>query len=339
MPATESKFLVVRLGSMGDIIHALPAARALRQAFPAAPLDWVVDFRWRPILDQVPFVNSILSFDRRSWRDIRRTVAELRRARYACVIDFQGLYKSALLARLSGAPRRVGFARSHARESGAALFYTDRVAPAAAHVVMQNLALAERAGAQACGSLAAAEFPLRIPPEAAAMVARIIGKEGVQDYFVLSPGGGWKSKCWPPERYGELHRRLASRLGCRGLVTFGPGERALAEGVLQAAGEPAPLVLDLDLPELMAALRGARVFIGGDTGPLHLAAALRTPVVGLYGPTDPARNGPYSPADIVVRNATPEQTTYRRGSEISPAMLSITVDQVEHAVARRLGLP
>jgi heptosyltransferase-1 len=113
----------------------------------------------------------------------------------------------------------------------------------------------------------------------------------------------------------------------------------LAESVLAAAGEPAPLLLDLDLPELMAAVRGARVFIGGDTGPLHLAAALGTPVVGLYGPTDPARNGPYSAAGIVVRNATPEQTTYRRGNSFSDAMLSITVDQVEHAVARRLGLP
>lgn len=335
----EPRFLIVRLGSMGDIIHALPAAGALHKAFPAARLDWVVEFRWRPLLEQVAFVNSIISFDRRSWRDVRRTVAELRHARYTCAIDFQGLYKSALLARLSGAPQRVGFARSHARESGAALFYTDRVAPDATHVVMQNMALAGRAGAQIFTSLAPAEFPLRVLPEAEATVLRLLGKEGVREYFLFSPGGGWKSKCWPPDRYGELHRRLAKRLGCRGVLSFGPGERDLAESVLAAAGEPAPLLLDLDLPELMAAVRGARVFIGGDTGPLHLAAALGTPVVGLYGPTDPARNGPYSAADIVVRNATPEQTTYRRGNSFSGAMLSITVDQVEHAVARRLGLP
>jgi heptosyltransferase-1 len=194
MPMPDPKFLIVRLGSMGDIIHALPAAGALRKTFPAARLDWVVEFRWRPLLEQVPLVNSILSFDRGSWRDVRRAVAELRRARYTCAIDFQGLYKSALLTRLSGAHQRVGFARSHAREGGAALFYTDRVAPAAAHVVMQNLALAERAGAQAFNSLAPAEFPLRVLPEAETTVVRLLSKEGVREYFLFSPGGGWKSK-------------------------------------------------------------------------------------------------------------------------------------------------
>ncbi len=339
MPATEPRFLIVRLGSMGDIIHALPAAGVLRQTFPAARLDWIVETRWRTLLDQVTCLDSVISFDRRSWKDLRRVVAELRRARYSCVVDFQGLYKSALLARLSGAPRRIGFARSHAREGGASLFYTDRVVPAATHVVIQNLALAARAGAQVPPSLSPKDFPLRVPADAEASVAQRLGEHDLREYFLLSPGGGWKSKCWPPELYGDVHGRLAKRLGCRGLVSFGPGERELAEAVLQAAGKSAPVVLEMNLPELMAAVRGARVFIGGDTGPLHLAAALGTPVVGLYGPTDPARNGPYSAADIVVRNATPEQSTYRRGGSFSAAMLSITIDQVEHAVARRLGLP
>ena len=154
---------------------------------------------------------------------------------------------------------------------------------------------------------------------------------------MLSPGGGWLSKCWPAERYGELHRRLAARLGYGGVVTFGPGERPLADALRAAAGSPEPVLLELDLPQLMAALHGAQFFVGADTGPLHVSVALGTPVVGLYGPTDPAQTGPYSRADVVVRNARPDETTYSRGSSYALAMLSITVEQVEEAVVRRLA--
>jgi ADP-heptose:LPS heptosyltransferase len=157
------------------------------------------------------------------------------------------------------------------------------------------------------------------------------------EFYAVSPGGGWVSKCWPAERYGELHRELARRHGWRGIVSFGPGERGLAEQVLQAAGEPAPVLLEMDLPELMALLRRAKFFVGADTGPLHLASALGTPVVGVYGPTDPARNGPYCKNDAVVRNARPEETTYRRGDSYSACMLSISVEQIIDAIERRLG--
>jgi len=169
-------------------------------------------------------------------------------------------------------------------------------------------------------------------------VSRELAAHDLREYFVLNPGGGWRSKCWPAERYGELHRQLAEQYDLRGVVTFGPGEEELAQQIIRAAGNPAPVALPFELGPLMAALRRAKFVVSADTGPLHLASALKTPVVGLFGPTDPARNGPYSPEDVIVRNPRLGETTYRRGASYSAAMLSITVEQVVEAVQRRLRL-
>lgn len=333
------RLLILRLGSLGDIIHALPVAAALRAAFPSAHIAWLVEQRWRPLLDQVEGLDAVLAVSRDSWGGIREGIARVRSERYDCVVDVQGLYKSAVLARLSGARLRVGFDRATARESGAAVFYNRRVAPPYGHRIEKNLALAAALGAPAAppGPGARAHFPLRIPPAAAASVRQLLRDNGVTSYFMLSPGGGWLSKCWPADRFGELHRRLVARLGWHGVVSYGPGERGLAETLLGSAGTRAPLLLELDLPQLMAALGGAQVLIGGDTGPLHLSVALGTPVVGLYGPTDPVQTGPYSRDDVIIRNARPEETSYRRSSAYAPSMLSITVEQVEEAVGRRLA--
>jgi lipopolysaccharide heptosyltransferase I len=333
----EERFLVVRLGSLGDIVHALPAVHALRNKFPGAQLDWLVEDKWRALLAGNADINDIIRLDRTTWSGVSACVRQLRRRKYDCAIDFQGLYKSALLARLSGARRRIGFALEHLRESGAAWFYTERVRSTASHIVDQNLALAQHAGAEK-GEV---RFPLAFPDEAERFVRMQLGSKGGKKFFVMSPGGGWMSKCWPAEQYGHLHRRLMSVLsfaGWRGVVNYGPGERHLAEAVRVAGGDADPLLFSGELPQLMALLRGAAFFVGGDTGPLHLAVALGTPVVGLYGPTDPARNGPYSPADVVVRNAREEETTYKRDSSPARSMRSITVEQVVAAVQRRLGV-
>lgn len=330
----EPRLLILRLSSMGDIVHALPAVAALRGAFPSAQLDWVVEEKWTPLLAGCPVISEVIS----QGRSVRATLAlvrELRSRRYHMAVDLQGLYKSAALAWLSGAGRRVGLAASHAREPGAARFYTGRVAPSSAHVVDMNLELARAAGAALPQGAA---FPLRVAPEAEQWLARQQSELGFADYYVLFPGGGWRSKCWPAEQYGHLHRKLAERHQWRGVVTYGPGERALAEAVRLVAGEPEPMLLASDLPQLLALLARARFVVAADTGPLHVAAALGTPVVGLFGPTDPQRNGPYGQLDSVVRNARPEQTTYRRGADFSPTMLSIRVEQVIAAIERRMGI-
>jgi heptosyltransferase-1 len=329
----DERILVVRLGSLGDVVYTLPAVAALRRARPEAQIDWVVDRHWYPLLEGNPDLSDVIILDRGSTGSFLFTAWRLRTAHYTSVIDFQGLYKSALLARITGAPERVGFSRHFAREPAAALLYTRRVSPKEPHIVKQNVALAAALGAQN----SQCRFPLRVRPAAEALLGEKLAAEGLGEFFVISPGGGWRSKCWPPERYGALHRELARRTGLRGVISFGPGERELAEAAKQAAGAPEPLVLDIDVAQLMALARRARFLVAADSGPLHLAVALGTPVVGLYGPTAPERNGPFNPADVVVRNARPEETTLKRGDQYSPAMLSITVEQVVAAVERRLG--
>ncbi len=328
----EPRFLVLRMSALGDIIHTLPAVCALRESFPKATIDWLVDQKWLSILEGNPCVNNVITMDRASWGSVIAGVRRIRKANYTAAIDFQSLYRSAILGWLSGAPQRLGFDANYSRESGAALFYTSVTTPRRTHKVDHNLELVEAAGARA----SEIRFALPSSPEATEEVERILAAKGLSEYFVLSPGGGWGSKCWPPERYGELHRALVQRYGWRGVISFGPGESHLAESVRRSAGSPEPIVEMFNLKQLIALLRRAKFLVAGDTGPLHVASALGTPVVGLYGPTDPSRNGPYSPRDVVVRRAQPEETTYRRGNSPSRAMLAITVEDALDAVERRL---
>lgn len=330
----DQRFLLVRLGSLGDIIHALAAASALRDAFPEARIDWLIEPKWRRLLEGNPDLTEIIPLEKKSASGLISTIRKLRAARYTCAIDFQGLYKSALPAFASGAPRRIGFPSTYAREGFASMFYTDKINPRGAHKVDHNLTLAEAAGAAARTS--SPRFPLTLRPEDEKQVTQELARHNIADFYVLNPGGGWRSKCWPPERYGELHHRLAAQLGWRSVIGFGPGEERLAQELVSAAGTLPPVVLPLGLGPLMALLRRAKFVVSADTGPLHLASALGTPVVGLYGPTDPARNGPYGGTSVVIRNPSKSETTYRRGASYSSPMLSITVDQVADAVARLL---
>ena len=327
--------MLVRLGSMGDVIHALPAAAALRDTFPEARLDWLIDPVWARLLEGNPDVSNVIPLDRKSASGISAALRQLRSAQYTCAVDFQALYKSAMLGFASGAPRRVGFTSSYAREGLASLLYTDRFNPRGAHKVDHNLTLAEAAGAQR----SLPRFPVQIRREDDELVSRELASRGIDQFFALNPGGGWLSKCWPADRYGELHRELASRHGLRGVVTVGPGEERLAQQLIEASGAPGPVAIPLGLGPLAALLRHARFVVSADTGPLHLAAALGTAVIGLFGPTDPSRNGPFSSdpsRHVIIRNARGCETTYRRGSSYSPSMLSITVDQVCKAISRHL---
>ena len=198
------RFLVIRMGSMGDIVHTLPAVAALRSAFPQAQVYWLVERKWAPLLEGNSEISAVIPIERRDLGSVARTIKRLRSAEYSTAIDFQGLYKSAALALASGASRRIGFAGDFAREAAAALMYNSPVTPVGKHVVEQNLSLAEMAGAQK-GKI---RFPLPRDTEAEFRMARQLEAGQLEDYFVLSPGGGWGSKCWPTERYGELHECL-----------------------------------------------------------------------------------------------------------------------------------
>jgi heptosyltransferase I len=336
----------VRLGSMGDIIHTLPAVTALRRAFPEASLGWVVEERWaellcalpeprsgprslrRPLVDRLHTVNTKAwrrsLFSTQTWEQIAAGLSELRAQRYEVAVDFQGAVRSALIACWSGAPVMYGVAQP--RENVASMFYTRQVIARGSHVVEQNLSLAE-AVAQRSLEMPTIEFPRDEAGE------KQTEGEAFGDFALLNPGAGWGAKQWPAERYGDVARRLAEG-GLKSLINFGPGEQHLMRAV-ESASEGKAKGIACSLTELIALTRRARLFIGGDTGPMHLAASLGVPVVAIFGPTNPARNGPFGTRSIVLRSpASP--TTHARSAQPDPGMLQISSGEVVTAAKQLL---
>ena len=336
----EPRFLVVRLGSLGDIIHTFPAVAALRESFPAAHIVWLTHPRWEFLARSSGLASEVWTVETRNLSSLRSMIRRLRQNTWTAAIDYQGLWKSAMLPFFGGVGRRIGFSSATIREFGVPVLYSDRVRTRKAHVAEQNGDLSLSAGSRR----GTAPVSLQVPEKDQADICSRLRSHSLERYIVLSPGGGWRSKCWPAERFGELCRRLHETSGLRCVVNAGPDEADLAATLVRASGAAAPMVYGGNLGELMALLRGAMCVVAGDTGPLHLAAALGTRTVALFGPTDPARNGPYrsggpgtsEPGDVVLR--TPGAiTTYKRGSEPHPSMLAITVEQVFDAVRRCIG--
>jgi heptosyltransferase-1 len=299
---------LVKLSSLGDVVHALPAAAALRAQFPKARRAWIVERREAAVLRGNPALDEVVPVDTRAWRRARTPVAlaevagalaELRRhlagARFDVAVDLQGLVKSGVLAAATRAPLRIGFVAARCREPLAAVFTNRRVAPPAAarHVVEQYLALLEPLGVAS----ARVEFPLPVDGAAEARLDDVLAARGLKPrdrLVVLNPGAGRTDKRWPAERFRELARRLTAEAGASVLVVWGPKELALAQSVVAGAAEDRTVLAPpTDLDGLIAALRRASVVVAGDTGPLHLAAALGVACVGLYGPTAVERTGPW----------------------------------------------
>jgi heptosyltransferase-1 len=331
---SSPRVLIVRLGALGDIVHALPLASALRERWPDATIDWLVERRHRALVDLMPVVSHAVPFDSRAlggregWLGARR---RLRAARYDVALDAQGLVKSALVARLSGARRVVGFAREHLREGAASVFYSEVVHPPhGAHVVRKNLELLRATGLEP-------NVPLRFPLAAPAPRDEVTQAIAAGRFVLLNPGGGWPNKRWPAERFGRLAHSLRDRLGLPSLVLWGPGDEALAETVVSSADGAAVRAPRTDLGDLLALCRAAAVLVSGDTGPLHLAAAVGTRVVGIYGPTDPARNGPWDPRDVCVSRREACECYHRRRCRAARWCLDdVGVEEVAGAVYRRV---
>jgi heptosyltransferase-1 len=288
----SARTLIVRLGSLGDLVHTLPAVAALRRTFPAMEIDWLVDRPHREFLELVPVVTSLVVLESRGaggWIAARR---RMRARRYELALDFQGLLKSAALARMSGAARVMGFERAALREPQAAWFYRDRIAvDDTRHVIDKNLRLAQAAGATP-GPL---EFPIRIvrSPRIDAFAAGLPGR-----YTLINPGAAWPNKRWPPDRLAALARHLRDHHGLSSVVLWGPGEADAASAVVAGSAGSAHLAPPTGLQDLIALAQGARLMVSGDTGPLHITSALGVPAVALFGPTNPLRNGPWDPEDI-----------------------------------------
>jgi heptosyltransferase I len=329
--------LLVRLSAIGDVVHTLPAAAALARR--GWRVTWVVEPAARPLLEGNPAVASVVTAPpARAWRPgaVRAAAAELRRTERAAALDLQGLWKSAAWTRLAGAARAIGFGPRWRREPLSAVLLTEQVALDAdvVHVVDKNLALLVSVGISALGLR---DFPLPSAPAVAAGVASALKAEGIAEYAVLNPGGGWASKLWPPERFG----RVAQGLRARGLdvrVSWGPGEEKLADRVVDASEGAARRCFPTTLLEFAELARRARLVVAADTGPLHLACAVGAPVVGVFGPTDPARNGPWSSSDVTVRRRPLCSPCHRRRCDTHEGVMhAIPPEEVLKAIDRRLG--
>jgi heptosyltransferase I len=338
------KFLLVRLGALGDIVHAIPVAVALRRAFPDARIDWIVSARHREILDLVPVLSACIVVNDRDEANggvsMWAAIGELRRTRYDVAIDMQGLLKSAVIARLSGARRVIGFNASYAREPLARLLYTDVHDPGGAglyapsetrHVVAINLGLLAPLGIAPTRP----EFAIVAPRSRA--IADVIGRCGGR-YALLNTGAAWPNKRWPASRLAELARELYQRHGLPSVVLWGPGEGALADDVVQAAAGAAVRAPETTIADIAALASVAAVMVSGDTGPTHIASAVGTPIVGIYGPTRPERNGPLGAADETVSRASVCQCHHLRQCRLERmCLLDIGVGEVLEAVERRLA--
>ncbi|MBA2303694.1 MAG: glycosyltransferase family 9 protein [Acidobacteria bacterium] len=328
--------LIVRLGALGDIVHAIPAAAALRRAYPSARIDWLVDAKHREILDLVTAIDRTVVLEKANLRGWIAATRQLRAARYDVAVDFQGLMKSAVLARASGAKRVLGFSIWHLREKSARPFYSESLDPSASsphhHVISKNLRLVEALGVTS----PVVEFPLRRVSSAALDI--LTAEAGGASFAVLNPGAAWPNKRWYTDRFGELAAFLKEVRGLTPFVLWGPGEEALAQAVVESSNGAARLAPATRLADLVEICRSASLMVSGDTGPLHIAAAVGTPIVSIFGPTDPTRNGPWSPDDVAVSRFAACGCHYdRRCRQSEWCLTTIPVVEITAAVQRRLG--
>jgi heptosyltransferase-1 len=330
--------LIVRLGALGDIVHTIPAAAALRTAMPDARIDWIVDARHRPLVDLVTVVDRVVTLEARTLRAWTDAVRRLRMVPYDAALDFQGLMKSAMIARASGARRVAGFSIWHLREKTARPFYSETGESdeqrdnADDHVIQKNLRLLRVVGVDA----RRVEFPLaRAESSACAQVLRTLG---ASPFALINPGAAWPNKQWPAERYGEVASFLHHVRRLRAVVLWGPGEEQLAGAVVRASSGAAILAPATGIVDLLELCRRAALMVCGDTGPLHLAAAVGTPTVAIMGPTDPARNGPWSAEDAIVSRFEACGCHYdRQCRERTWCLETVGVAEVTAAVQQRLS--
>lgn len=340
--------LIVKLGSIGDIVHTLPSLAAIRSSLPDTEISWVVERRSAEILRGNTIIDNLIEVDTHSLRggmvieeillDLGRQVRDLRRFKFDVALDFQGLWKSAAIAKFSGASKRWGFSRAELREPASRVLLTDSVeTPARIHVIRKNLALA--AGALRIdvpdGNF---EFPIATSAEDAAEADAIVSQVGSREFAVLNPAGGWVTKLWHAEKFGQLADRLWEDCGIVSVIATGPSETELAETVA-ANSRTARLVKVLpSLKGFYELMKRARIYVGGDTGPTHIAVAAGAPIVGLFGPTEWWRNGSPNPDDVCVeRNDIDCRVDCHRRTCTQWICMDSDVDAVFRAVEQRLA--
>jgi lipopolysaccharide heptosyltransferase I len=342
------RILIVKLGSIGDIVHTLPALATIRRALPDAQISWAVERGVAEILRDNPLLDRLIEVDTKALRRglmsgetlraPRQQLRLLRASAFDLALDFQGLLKSAMVARLSGARRVFGFARDSLREPASRILLHKTVQiPDRLHVIRKNLAMAESAlGISVPDEPDDFQFPIALNSgHEAEAAAAAVGTEG--RYAILNPGGGWPTKLWSADKFGALADELWNHFRLHSLVTCGPGETELAEQVLSNSKSGKARAVSISLKGFCALAKKAEAYVGGDTGPTHLAMAARTPIVGLFGPTEWWRNGSPYAADICVeRTDIGCRVDCHRRSCSQWICMDIDVERVLHAVTERL---
>ncbi|MCP4655499.1 MAG: glycosyltransferase family 9 protein, partial [bacterium] len=322
--------LIVRTSAMGDIVHALPVLSALRRGLPGARIGWVVERAFAPLLEAHPDLDEVIPVRLRAWRknllsgrvrgEIGTAHAALRRFAPDVTLDLMGNHKGGAIARLSGARRIIGPARRHRREPSSAVWINEPVDVGGEHAVDRTLAVLAPLGPEAGPVEFGGDKIMPRPPAAAE--AFLAARR--RPFVLIQAGAGWGNKSYPPAWWGEVARRLAEATGFEVWVPIAPGEEDLAHGVVAASGGTARAVDAASLELLAALMRGSRLLLGGDTGPLHLAHALGTPVLCVMGPTDPSRNGPYGAVDLALWRHLPCSFCYKRLAGAKACLLAIS---------------
>lgn len=342
------RFLIIKLGSIGDVVHTLPALATLKRTFPEAEVDWLVEKKARIVLEGNSFIHEIIEADTHRWRkswwtagvlkEIISLLHKLRARSYDVAIDFQGLWKSAALGYFSNSQYFLGFDTNALKEPGCRVFYKRRISPSpqSNHVVERYMDLVRSLG----NVTLSYDFDLNVSGADEDYISEQLISRGIQEFVILNPGGGWVTKNWLPENYAALHDKLHGTQGLESVVTWGPGEESLVERMVGCCKTKPPARFPTTIPQFIALARKAKLFVGGDTGPLHIAAACGTPVVGIYGPTGPARNGPFGQEEWVAWENVPCGPCYLRSCEIyhNECLRKIDVERVFNLIMGRMKL-
>ena len=334
--AGSPRILIVRLSALGDVIHGLPVACALRAAMPEARIGWVVEGRNADLIEGHPAINHLIRTPRGWWKspaailDLRR---RLRALKFDFAVDLQCLTKSAAVAWLSGAKRRIGKAGVHGRELSKR-FHNELIPVEGEHVIDHYLEMLRPLGIDS----PRVRFDLPERDEDGAMAEQLMRSFRMvpRRFAVLNPGAGWNSKIWPPERYGDVARRLMVDFGMQSLAVWGvPSEKPLAEEIVAASKGAAKLAPPTTVAELAAVCRRAALFLGSDTGPMHLAVAVGTPTISMHGPSRAEWCGAYGKHNIRLQASYQDGSSQERRQADDAAMRAINVDMA-YAACREL---
>ncbi|CAN5636086.1 lipopolysaccharide heptosyltransferase I [soil metagenome] len=342
------KILIVKLSSIGDVVHTLPALAAIRRALPEAEISWVVETSAAEVLRHNRFLSHLIEIDTKALRREKRLgeimsaareqLRELRTLTFDVTLDFQGLLKSSTIAKLTKSKKIYGFSKQNLREPASRFLLTDKIkVERKSHIIVKNLKLAEQA-LNISVPASDFEFPIFTDEKHKSEAGKIIEQTG-ENFAILNPAGGWVTKLWHAEKFGALADRLWEQNGLTSVITTAPNEINLAEKVLQNSKSGKVLLVQLTLKGFYELAKKTKIYIGGDTAPTHLAVAANAPVVGIFGPTEWWRNGSPNKDDICVeRTDIGCRVDCHRRTCDNWICMDIEVETVLQAAQKRLEL-